>query len=60
MSLVLGVVLPLITLPVSIYGSQAVSESLGAVFNMVILNADTALFPQSPGKVSIENSQLNI
>ena len=56
----LGLLLPLITLPVSIYGSQPISESLGAVFNMAILNADTALFPQNSGNVSIANSQLNI
>ncbi len=58
--LVLGLLLPLITLPVSIYGSQAVSESLGAVFNMAIRNADTAIFSQNSGNVSIENGQLNI
>lgn len=59
-SLGLGLLLPLITLPVSIYGLQPVSESLGAVFNMAILNADTALFPQNSGNVSIVNDRLII
>jgi hypothetical protein len=59
-SLGLGLLLPIITLPVSIYGSQPVSESLGAVFNMAIINADTALFPQNSGNVFIANDQLSI
>jgi len=59
-SLGLGLLLPLITLPVSIYGSQPVSESLRAVFNMAILNADTAIFSQNSGNISIANDQLSI
>jgi len=54
----LGLLLPLITLPVSIYGSLSASESLGTAFNMVIRNAETAIFSQNSGNVSIENEQL--
>lgn len=58
-SLALGLLLPLITLPISIYGSFTESESIGAIFNMPIFTADTEIFPQNSGNVSIESSKLN-
>jgi len=56
----LGMILPLVTLPVSMYGSLSSSETMGSVFNMAIRNADTALFFQSSANVSMDNDQLNI
>ena len=59
-SLALGFLLPLITLPISIYGSLPNPDSLGTVLSGTILNAEQVFFPQSPDKLSIENSLLNV
>jgi len=56
----LGFFLPLISLPVSMFGSIPDQESLGAVLNTAFLNADAALILQNSGSATIKNGPINV
>ncbi len=56
----LGLSLPMITLPVSMFGSLPDPESMGAVLNTAFLNADAARILQNSGSETIENGPLNV
>ena len=55
----LALILPMITLPVSIFGSLPESESLGTLFKMTIPNAETGSFSQTTGTNNNETSRIN-
>jgi hypothetical protein len=58
-SLGLALILPMITLPVSIFGSLPESESYGAFFKMTLPNAEAGSFSQNSGTNNTETSRIN-